>query len=47
MTLIYKRGPIEIWAVPEMWGTDYWVYGIRSDPVVCPSRGMAHELAAA
>lgn len=46
MTLIYKRGKVEIWAVSEPWGTDYYVYGILSDPRVCPSLGMAYEVAA-
>lgn len=46
MRLIYKRGAVEIWAVAESWGTDYWVYGISRDPRVCPSIGMAREVAA-
>lgn len=46
MRLIYKRGDVEIWAVSEAWGTDYWVYGIGRDPRVCPSLGMAREVAA-
>jgi len=46
MTLVHKSGSIEIWAVTEAWGVDYYVYGIASDPRVCPSLGMAMELAA-
>lgn len=46
MTLIEKRGRIEIWEVRETWGFDYYVYGVLSDPVVCPSLGMAREVAA-
>lgn len=45
MTLIYKQGKNEIWAVREAWGVDYYVYGYyqSGDPKVCPSLGMAHE----
>jgi hypothetical protein len=48
MRLIFKHGRIEIWAVNEVWGTDYYVYGISAsgDPRVCPSIGMAYEVAA-
>jgi hypothetical protein len=48
MELIYRQGRIEIWAVSEAWGIDYWVYGVTAsgDPKVCPSLGMAHEVAA-
>lgn len=48
MTLIYRRGSIEIWSVAEPWGVDYYVYGIYAggDPRVCPSLGMAYEVAA-
>lgn len=46
--LIEKRDSIEIWAVRETWGTDYWVYGVTAggDPRVVPSEGMAREIAA-
>jgi hypothetical protein len=44
--LIYRRGNIEIWAVRETWGTDYYVYGVARDPRVCPSLGMAYEVVA-
>jgi hypothetical protein len=42
--LIFKNGPIEIYHV----GNEYFVYGITvgGDPRICPSLGMAHELAA-
>lgn len=48
MTLIFKNGAIEIWSVQESWGTDYYVYGVfaSGDPRVCPSIGMAYEVAA-
>lgn len=46
MNLIFKNGAVEIWAIVEAWGTDYWVYGVHNDPVVCPSLGMAREIAA-
>jgi hypothetical protein len=46
--LVFKSKAIEIWAISESWGTDYWVYGVTAsgDPRVCPSLGMAHEVAA-
>lgn len=48
--LIEKDGKIEIWEMPstEAEGEmDYFVYGIyeNGDPRVCPSIGMAHEVA--
>ncbi len=47
MELIFKNGPIEIWAVTEFYGVDYYVYGVMaSGPRVCPSIGMAYEVAA-
>jgi hypothetical protein len=48
MELIYKNGTVEIWAVTEAWGVDYYVYGVTrsGDPKVCPSLGMAREIAA-
>ena len=42
MTLIDKHGKIEIWEVDG----EFYVYGILSDPIVCPSLGMAREKAA-
>lgn len=47
MTLVFKDGPVEIWAVTESYGVDYYVYGVTRDPIVCPSLGMAREKAAA
>ncbi len=48
MKLIEKRGAVEIWAVPENHGTDFYVYGVTvgGDPRVAPSLGMAREIAA-
>ena len=48
MQLIYSNGQIEIWAVNEAWGTDYYVYGVyvSGDPRICPSLGMAYEVGA-
>lgn len=42
--LIEKHGRIEIWLMAG----EYYVYGITmsGDPRVCPSIGMARELAA-
>jgi hypothetical protein len=45
-TLIFKNGPVEIWEVAEAHGSDFYVYGVLTDPIVCPSLGMAHEVAA-
>ena len=47
MQSIFKQGAIEIWAISESWGTDYYVCGVNvsADPCVCPSLGMAHEVA--
>lgn len=45
-TLAAKYGQIEIWEVRESYGSDFYVYGVRTDPVVCPSLGMAREVAA-
>lgn len=41
-TLIMKLGKIEIWEVDG----EFYVYGILSDPIVCPSLGTAREKAA-
>lgn len=48
MKLIHKNGKVEIWAVTESYGIDYYVYGVtmNGDPRVCPSLGMAQEIAA-
>lgn len=44
MKLIYKRGNVEVWQVDG----EYLVYGYydSGDPRVCPSLGMAMEVAA-
>ncbi|WP_161494823.1 hypothetical protein [Bradyrhizobium canariense] len=44
MRLIFRSGPIEIWAVDS----EFYVYGVTrgGDPIVCPSLGMAYEVAA-
>lgn len=47
MKLVFKNGAVEIWAITEANGIDYYVYGVTRDPIVCPSLGMAHEKAAA
>lgn len=47
MELLFKNGSVEIWAVTEAHGVDFYVYGISRDPIVCPSIGMAREKAAA
>lgn len=48
MRLSYSDGQIEIGAVSEAWGTDYYVYGVYAggDPRICPSLGMAYEIGA-
>jgi hypothetical protein len=48
MKKIYEKGKVAIWEVRELHGTDYYVYGYYNsgDPYVCPSLGMAKEIAA-
>ncbi|MCW1412192.1 hypothetical protein OLZ32_27975 [Rhizobium sp. 1AS11] len=47
MRLIEKTATYEIWAVRESYGDDFYVYSARGgDPRVCPSIGMAREVAA-
>lgn len=48
MRLIFKKGQVEIWAIRESYGTDYYVYGVTQsgDPRIVPSLGMAYEVAA-
>lgn len=48
MRLIEKTDRYEIWAASEAWGIDYLVYGhyLNGDPRICPSLGMAREVAA-
>lgn len=45
MRLLEKRGPIEIWEVPQPWGFDYLVYGVLNDPRIAPSLDVAREWA--
>ena len=47
MTCIYKSGAVEIWKAFESHGFEFYVYGIRADPIVCPSERMAFEFAGA
>jgi len=44
MILIEKHGDIEIWH--DAMTDEYYVYGVMRDPRVCPSLGMAREVAA-
>lgn len=48
MQLVLKNAKVEIWAVRESYGTDFYVYGVYANgsPRVCPSLGMAMEIAA-
>jgi hypothetical protein len=41
MNLVFKNGNIEIWAITESYGVDYYVYGVLNDPIVCPSLNLA------
>jgi hypothetical protein len=42
--LIFKNGAIEIWTA----GNEWPVFGVTigGDPIVCPSLGLAYEVAA-
>lgn len=44
MKLIHKCGKIEIWQVDD----EFYVYGVTvgGDPRICPSIGVAREVAA-
>ncbi len=46
MTLIYQNGNVEIYEVAESYGSDFFVYRGAALVRVCPSIGMAHEVAA-
>lgn len=46
MKLVYSAGPVEIWELMEDYGPDYYVYRDGTLLRVCPSIGMAHEIAA-
>ena len=48
VTLIERRGSVEIWEVTADGVSEWYVYGVMAggDPRVCPSLGMAREVAA-
>lgn len=46
MSLIVNYGEVEIWAVKESYGCDFYVYVSGELKRVCPSLGMAREVAA-
>jgi len=46
MKLISQKGSIAIWEVLESYGSDFYVYNGVDLVRVCPSIGMAYEIAA-
>ena len=46
--IVYKSGQIEIWAMPEPHGVDFYIYGVYASgfPRICPSLDMALDVAA-
>lgn len=46
MKLVYTFKAVEIWEVMEAYGSDFYVYRAGSLVRVCPSLGMAREVAA-
>lgn len=46
MKLVYENGAVQIWEVTEGHGPDFYVYSGSKLVRVCPSIGMAHEVAA-
>ncbi len=46
MALVYKASDVEIWKINESYGPDFYVYVGERLIKVCPSIGMAHEVAA-
>ena len=46
MKLIYQHGNVEIYEVAESYGSDFYVYRGSKLVRVCPSIGMAREIAA-
>ncbi len=46
MKLVHKTATVEIWEVSESYGSDFYVYRNGKLARVCPSLGMAHEIAA-
>lgn len=47
MKLVYENQAVTIWAVTEAHGSDFYVYDGSTLVRVCPSIGMAREVAAA
>lgn len=46
MKLVSKNGQIAIWEIPESYGSDFYVYAGEKLIRVCPSLGMASDVAA-
>lgn len=46
MKLIAKHGKVAIWEIEESYGSDFYVYDGETLVRVCPSIGMAREIAA-
>lgn len=46
MRKVYEEGAVTIWSVTEDHGTDFYVYDGATLLRVCPSLGMAREVAA-
>lgn len=46
MKLIHQNGQTAIWEVTEAYGSDFYVYSGDKLVRVCPSIGMAREVAA-
>jgi len=46
MKLIHAAGAVQIWEVTAAYGKDFYVYRDGRLVRVCPSIGMAHEVAA-
>lgn len=46
MQLIFRNGSTEIWEARESYGSDFYVYSGSKLVRVCPSVGMAREIAA-
>jgi hypothetical protein len=46
MRKIFEYGLVSIWEAVEFYGSDYYVYRGSSLIRVCPSLGMAREVAA-
>lgn len=46
MKLIFQNGAVKIWEITEAYGPDFYVYDGDTLIRVCPSIGMAREMAA-